>query len=98
VFAAARGTAEPCVSALAVERGAADGASSYHSLIPRRRRIFTRGPPTSDRVFEIIGGAVIVLVLAVAIATAFTMSSVVGVLGLLILVVVVGVLFSRRFG
>jgi membrane glycosyltransferase len=63
-------------------------AANFH---PRER-------PTADRVFEIIGATVIVLILAVAIATAFTMSNVLGVLGLLILVVVVGVLFSRRFG
>ena len=40
----------------------------------------------------------IVLILAVAIATAFTISNFLGVLGLLLLVVVAGVLFSRRFG
>ena len=60
--------------------------------------MFSRKRPTADRVLQIIGGAVIVLILAVAIASAFTVSDVVGVLGLLILVVVVGVLFSRRFG
>ena len=74
------------------------GPSSYHWLMPRRERIFKSKRPTSDRVFEFIGGAVIVLVVAVAIYTAFTMSNVVGVLGLLILIAVVGVLFSRRFG
>jgi hypothetical protein len=66
--------------------------------MPRRKRIFGPERPSADRVLEIFGGAVIVLVLAVAIATAFTMNNVLGVLGLLILVVVVGVLFSRRFG
>jgi hypothetical protein len=49
-------------------------------------------------VLEIFGGAVLVLIVAAAIASAFTVSDVVGVLGLLILVLVVGVLFSRRFG
>ena len=44
-----------------------------------------------------IGGAAIVIGLGAAIYTAFTVSTVVGVLGLLILVVV-GVLFSRQFG
>jgi hypothetical protein len=54
--------------------------------------------PSADRVLEIIGGAVIVLILAAAIYTAFTMGNALGALGLLILVLVVGFLFSRRFG
>jgi hypothetical protein len=66
--------------------------------MPRRKRIFSPSRPSADRVLEIIGGAVLVLIVAAALATAFTRSDVVGVLGLLILVVVVGVLFSRRFG
>jgi hypothetical protein len=52
---------------------------------------------TAERALVIIGSAVIVIGLTAAIGTAFTMSSVVGVLGLLILAVA-GVLFSRRLG
>ena len=66
--------------------------------MPRRKRSFIPARPSADRVLEIIGGTVIVLVVAAAIATAFTMNNVLGVLGLLLLGVVVGVLFSRRFG
>ena len=66
--------------------------------MPRRKRTFTPARPSADRVLEIIGGAVLVLIVAAAIATAFTMSNFLGVLGLLLLVLVAGVLFSRRFG
>jgi uncharacterized membrane protein len=52
---------------------------------------------TGGQVLVIVGGAVIVLGLAGAIYTTFIVSPVVGVLGLLILLVV-GVLFSRQFG
>ena len=98
MLTAACGRARARISALAGEGGAADRATSYHSLMPRRKRIFTPARPSADRVLEIIGGAVLVLTVAAAIASAFTVSDVVGVLGLLILVVVAGVLFSRRFG
>ena len=63
---------------------AARGA--YHSLM------------TAGRILVVIGGAVIVIGLTAAIYAAFTMSNFVGVLGLLILIVLVGVLFSRRLG
>ena len=98
MLATAGGRAEARVGATVGKRGTAERASSYHSRIPRRRRIFSRERPAADRVLQIIGGAVIVLILAAAIATAFTISNFLGVLGLLLLVLVAGVLFSRRFG
>ena len=52
---------------------------------------------TGEQVLAMIGGVVIVLGLAGAIYTTFIVSTVVGVLGLLILIVV-GVLFSRQLG
>jgi hypothetical protein len=52
---------------------------------------------TAERVLVIIGGAVIVLGVTAAIYTAFLVSTVVGALGLVMLVVV-GVLFSRQLG
>ena len=98
MLTAAGWRAEARVLPLGFERGSANGAYSYHWLMPRRQRIFRSERPTSDRVLEFIGGSVILLVVAVAIYAAFTMSNLVGVSGLLILVVVVGLLFSRRFG
>jgi hypothetical protein len=52
---------------------------------------------TAERALGIIGGGTIVLGLGAAIYTAFTINTVAGVEGLLILVVA-GVLFSRQFG
>jgi hypothetical protein len=52
---------------------------------------------TGEQVLVTIGGAAIVIGLGAAIYTAFTISTVAGLLGLLVLVVA-GVLFSRRLG
>ena len=86
---------QACIATGADDRGAGTRAVSYHCSVSRGPQLFRRDAPSSERIFELIGGAVIVLGVPAFFFALFEIGTVFGVMGV---VLVVGALGAGLIG